>query len=392
MNPTSHSDNDLPMFDFGGMITPESFKDFLVWAARNNVSDIHIQGGNEIIIDRYGRKLKASPFRIADDVLSKILDAVFDAQMRANFRGGTPQDRPFQLDGDKNNRYGLKQGERLRFRVNALQATAAQMVSTSAVTMRVIPTDIPDLEKMDIEPELFEALLPHKGFGLVCGETGSGKSTLLAAIYRYCADVYPDRKITTAEDPIEYIIGRSDDVLPATQLQIGRDVSTYAEATRAALRRAPSVIGLAEMRDAETILAAILSALTGHLCLSTLHTDSPGETIPRMLAAIPYEIREATARDLLAVLQYVVVQRLLRTTDGKRQAVREYIIFDQPLRDALVGMKNTEWGYHINSIIRERQGRIADKAFRMFLDGRIDRAEMLSVVTPGELREMEKSV
>jgi ABC-type dipeptide/oligopeptide/nickel transport system ATPase component len=71
---------------------------------------------------------------------------------------------------------------------------------------------------MGIEPDLFEALLPHKGLGLVCGETGSGKSTLLAAIYRYCADHYPDRKITTAEDPVEYIIGRKGDVLPATQL------------------------------------------------------------------------------------------------------------------------------------------------------------------------------
>ncbi|MDW7571101.1 ATPase, T2SS/T4P/T4SS family, partial [Klebsiella pneumoniae] len=159
------------------------------------------------------------------------------------------------------------------------------------------------------------------------------KSTLLSAIYRYCANLFPDRKITTAEDPVEYIIGRKGDVLPATQLELGRDVATFAEAIRAALRRAPSIIGVGEMRDTETILAAVLSALLGHLCLSTLHTDSVGETIPRLLAGIPIEIREATARDVMGTMQYIIVQRLLRTTDGKRQAVREYLVFDQPLRN-----------------------------------------------------------
>lgn len=123
---------------------------------------------------------------------------------------------------------------------------------------------------------------------------------------------------------MEYIIGRKGDVLPATQLELGRDVATFAEAIRAALRRAPSIIGVGEMRDTETILAAVLSALLGHLCLSTLHTDSVGETIPRLLAGIPIEIREATARDVMGTMQYIIVQRLLRTTDGKRQAVREY--------------------------------------------------------------------
>lgn len=266
------------------------------------------------------------------------------------------------------------------------------MLTTCAMTQRVIPTAIPELEAMGIEPDLFEALLPHKGLGLVCGETGSGKSTLLAAIYRYCANLFPDRKITTAEDPVEYIIGRKGDVLPATQLELGRDVATFAEAIRAALRRAPSIIGVGEMRDTETILAAVLSALLGHLCLSTLHTDSVGETIPRLLAGIPIEIREATARDVMGTMQYIIVQRLLRTTDGKRQAVREYLVFDQPLRNEMAQVPYTEWGHLLNRKVREKKGRIADKAFTLLREGIIGRDEMLSVVSPAELREMEACV
>lgn len=387
MNPTSHSD--FEPYPFQGGINIESFKHFLVWAASQNVSDIHVQGGNQLVVSRHGRLLKASTFKLADDQLSKLVDGVFSPEVRAMIRGGVPQDRALQLDGDMHNRYGLARGERLRFRCNFVQATAGRMDSTTALTMRVIPTVIPDLETMEIEPDLFEALLPHKGLGLVGGETGSGKSTLLAAVYRYCANIYPDRKITTAEDPVEYIIALPTDVLPATQLQIRRDVSNYADALRAALRRAPSIIGVGEMRDLETMRSAIMAGQLGHLCLSTLHIHSPGEGISRMLAEFPYEIREAMARDLLGVLQYIVVQRLLRTTDGKRLAVREYIVIDDVLRDVLADMEHTRWGHHIDALIKQDRARIADKAFALYVAGRIDRTEMLTVIHPRQLREME---
>lgn len=383
--------SDFEPFDFKGALTTDSFKDFLTWTARNDVSDIHIQGGNPLVISRYGRLHRASPFRLADDRLSRLVDGVFDPEVRALVRRGLPQDRAYQLDGDTHGRYGLLRGERARFRCNIVQATAGMVDSTLALTLRVIPTQIPDLLQMGIEPDLLEAVLPHKGLGVVGGETGSGKTTLLAAIYRYCATHFPDRKITMAEDPIEYIIALASDILPATQLQIGKDVASFADAIRAALRRCPSIIGVGEMRDTETIQAAILAGLLGHLCLSTLHVYSPGEAVSRMLAAFPYEIREAMARDLLGVLQYVVVQRLLRTTDGRRQAVREYIVMDDALRDKLSSMPYTTWGHHIDGIVRAEKGRIADKAFALYATDRISRDEMLTVVPARTLRKMEVS-
>ncbi len=377
-------------YAFEDGLNVESLRYFFVWCARQSVSDIHIQGGNHLVVGHQGRLRQASPFVLADDTWSKLLDELFSPEIRSTVRGGRPLDRATQLDGDINQRYGLERGERLRFRCNFVQATAGRLDTTVALTMRIIPSDIPDLTQMGLEDELLEALLPPNGLGLIGGITGSGKSTLAAAIYRFCLDTDPDRKVTTIEDPIEFVLGRLGDVLLPTQLQILRDVATYAEGIRADLRRAPSIIGVGEMRDLETFQAALLAGQVGHFCLSTLHIHSPGEAIPRCLTMVPSEMREAAASDMLNVLQYVVVQKLLRTTDGKRQAVREYIIFDDALRAKLASMPYTEWGRHIDDIIRLEQRRFADQAWRMYQARRIDRRELLVAMSASQLRELER--
>lgn len=164
MNLTKPSD--FTLYDFKGVIDAETFKNFLVWASTKDVSDIHIQGGNQIVVSRYGRLLYASTLKLADDQLSMLVNEVFGPEVRAKIRGGNPQDRALQLDGDQQSRYGLTHGERIRFRCNFVQATAGRIDSTTAVTMRVIPTEIPNLEMMGLESDLFDALLPQ-GLGLV---------------------------------------------------------------------------------------------------------------------------------------------------------------------------------------------------------------------------------
>lgn len=377
-------------YEFRGGLDATTLRDFFVWCARQSVSDIHIQGGNHLVVGHHGRLRRASSFSLPDDTLSKLIDEVFTPEVRSTVQGGRPVDRALQLDGDMYQRYGLERGERLRFRCNFVQATAGRLDTTLALTMRVIPTEIPPLTGMRLEPQLFEALLPPSGLGLIGGITGSGKSTLLASIYRYCQDNDPDRKLTTIEDPIEFVLARSGDVLPATQLQIGRDVETYAEGIRADLRRAPSIIGVGEMRDLETFLAGVLAGQLGHLNLTTLHIHSPGEAIPRCLTMVPGEMREATARDLLGVLQFILVQKLLRTTDGKRVAVREYIVFDDALRAKLAEMPYTHWGQTIDGIIRLEQRRFADQAWELHQHGRIDHRELAGAMTVSQLHELER--
>jgi len=381
---------DFKPFDFSGGINDLSMREFFVWCAGQEVSDIHIQGGNHLVVDQHGRKRRASRFVLADDSLSKVMDDIFNPEVRSMVKGGTPVDRALQLDGDMYNRYGLERGERLRFRCNFVQATAGRLDTTMALTMRIIPSDIPDLTKMGIEADLFEALLPPNGLGILGGITGSGKSTLAAAAYRYCQITEPDRKITTIEDPIEFVLGRPEDILQPTQLQINRDVTGYGEGIRADLRRAPSIIGIGEMRDLETFQAGVLAGQLGHFNLTTLHIHSPGEAIPRCLSMVPTEMREATARDLLGVLQYIVVQKLLRTADGKRTAVREYIIFDDPLRAMLADMPYPKWGQYIDTIIRKEGRRIADQAWRFYQQGVIKQEELRMAMTAHQQRAFEQ--
>ena len=375
-------------FNFSSGLSADTLRSFMVWCARNHVSDIHLQGDNHFVVGRYGRLLRASPFSVADDTMSKLMDDIFSPEMRPKVRGGISIDRALQLDGDANNRWGLDRGERVRFRVNLLQGTAGRQ-KTIGWTMRVIPSEILPLEGMGLEPELMENILPEKGLALWGGITGSGKSTALASTYRYCLDTYPDRKVTTKEDPIEFILGRPNDVLPPLQSQVGEDIPDFATGIRADLRRAPSVMGVGEMRDRETIDAGIRAGQLGHLCLSTTHIDSPGEVFARLLMEFPHESRDAMAWALLGVLQYVVVQTLLRTTDGKRTAVREYIVIDHALREKLGGMPWSQWGAHVNSIIRLEKRRIVDQAWRLCVEGRIAPAELNMVMSPSQRREFE---
>ncbi|EME5107768.1 plasmid transfer ATPase TraJ [Salmonella enterica] len=377
----------FPSFDFHahGGITGDSLRAFLVHCSRNNVSDIFLQGGRPITVDLYGRKVRASEFRIEPPQLTRLMDDVFSEQIKGELKAGRGVDRPLQLSGDMYQRYGLERGEFLRFRCNFVQATIGDYDMVPALTLRTIPTKIPQLESLGLEEDLFPALLPHKGLGLVVGETGSGKSTLLAAIYQYCVQHDPDRKIVTAEDPIEFLLNFPEAVIMPEQSQIGRDVASFAEHLRLTLRRAPGVIGVGEIRDPETLNGAITNGQSGHLCLSTMHTNSPGETIPRALTLVPDEQKKAMAHNLLNNLQYVIAQRLLKTTDGKRQSVREYLVFDDDIRRELGRLEYPKWQDWIDNYLSERKARMSDKAWALFQSGRINEKELLTVISRYEI-------
>ena len=384
------SATELELYDFSNGLNADALRGFMVWCARNNVSDIHLQGDNHFVVGRYGRLLRASPFRVADDTMALLMDEVFSPELRPQVRGGVPADRAIQLDGDMTGRWGLNRGERIRFRVNLLQGSAGRQDSTIGWTLRVIPSEIPPLETLGLEPELMDNLLPAKGVGLWGGITGSGKSTSLASTYRHCLDTDPDRKVTTKEDPIEFILGRPGDVLPPLQSQVGKDIPDFATGIRADLRRAPSVMGVGEMRDLETIEAGIRAGQLGHLLLSTTHIHSPGEVFARLINEFPHESRDAMALSLLGVLQYVVVQTLLRTTDGKRVAVREFILFDYYLCEKLAGMPWSKWGQHVDGILRSEKRRIVDQAWQLYRAGRIPESELAMVMSPRQRREFEE--
>ena len=352
---------DFEPYPFSGVPTADELRTFMAWCATQQVSDIDIQGGSPLSVSRFGRRERASRMVLADDTMARLVDEVFGQDIRPQAIGGIPVDRAIQLDGDSQGRYGMQRGERVRFRCHFIQGSAGRQDRALSLTMRVIPSAIPSLDTLNIEPDLYAALLPKTGLGLVCGETGSGKSTLLAASYRHCQDRYPDRKIVTYEDPVEYILGRNDDLLPPHQAQVGRDVESFAAGLRSAMRRNPDLIGIGEIRDRETAEAAVAAGQSGHLCLGTVHTHSPGETIPRLLGLFPTEVREGMAAALLGVLRFILVQVLVRTRDGKRRAVREYIVIDDALRRRLGSLPYEQWGAQMDALLTQEKRRIQDQ-------------------------------
>lgn len=363
----------------------DEFRHFFAWCARHRVSDIEIIGGSPVSVKRFGRLARASACVLPSAIMTSLTDELFGREVLPRVLSGNPVDRTIQINGDAAGRYGLQRGERVRLRAHLIQGTAASEEKTLSVTMRVIPSGIPDILSMNIEPDLLAAMTSKNGLGFICGETGSGKSTLGAALYRYIQDYFPDRKIITYEDPVEYVLGRDDDLLPPHQAQIGRDVASFADGLRSAVRRNPDVIGIGEIRDTETADASVQAGNTGHMCIGTLHTKSPGDTFTRLLGLFPVQIRDAMARALLSLLQFILVQVLVRTTDGGLRAVREYIVFTDELRGKLAGIPHPEWERCLDEILRREKRRIRDQVTEMYINGDVSRSEAELYVPRGEL-------
>ena len=207
--------------------------------------------------------------------------------------------------------------KRTRFRVNVF----AQRGSYSIV-LRVIPNKIPTVEELGIPPQLNEIGNERNGIVLVTGPTGSGKSTTLAAIIN---KINQDKAIhiITIEDPIEYLHPHVKSTI--NQREVGADTQTFALALRAALRQAPKVILVGEMRDVETISIALEASETGHLVLSTLHTIDASKTIDRIVGVFPKNEERQVRTRFSQAFKWVISQRLVPKTGGGRVAICEIL-------------------------------------------------------------------
>ena len=204
---------------------------------------------------------------------------------------------------------------RTRFRVNIFY----QRGQISAV-LRVIPEGIPTIDQLALPAELKRVASLKNGIVLVTGPTGSGKSTTLAAIIDEINNVLPVH-VVTIEDPIEYF--HTSKRATINQREIGADAPNFATALRSALRQAPKVILVGEMRDLETIETAFEAAETGHLVLSTLHTIDASKTVDRVIGVFPKDQHQQVRVRFAQTFQYVVSQRLLPKPEGGRIAAIE---------------------------------------------------------------------
>ena len=192
-----------------------------------------------------------------------------------------------------------------------------------AVVIRFIPTEIPPLESLNVPPILADLIMEKRGLLLMVGATGAGKSTTLAAML--------DRRnatslghILTIEDPVEFLFTNKKSVV--NQREVGSDTQSLQIALKNALRQAPDVILIGEIRDRETMSAAIAYAQSGHLCLATMHANNSYQALNRILSFYPVEVRNTMLGDLGAALKAIVSQRLLRKVDGHRAPAVEVML------------------------------------------------------------------
>ncbi|MEW6556716.1 MAG: type IV pilus twitching motility protein PilT [Elusimicrobiota bacterium] len=203
---------------------------------------------------------------------------------------------------------------------------------------RTIPTKIPTLEDLNLPPVLKEVASNKQGLILVTGPTGSGKSTTQSAIINYINDSFK-KNIITIEDPIEYI--HTDKKSIINQREIGVDTNTFATALKSALRQDPDIILVGEMRDPETISTAITAAETGHLVISTLHTNDTKQTIDRIIDTFPAEQQSQIRFQLSLFLIAVIAQRLIKRKDGSGMVAVLEIMVNTPFIRSLIADNKT---------------------------------------------------
>jgi twitching motility protein PilU len=210
-----------------------------------------------------------------------------------------------------------------RYRVNVF----VQQHSVGMV-IRTIPTEIPTIEQFGLPETFKDVVMAKRGMVLMVGATGCGKSTSLAAMINH-RNRSSAGHIITVEDPVEFVHQSQKSLV--THRDVGIDTHTWHHALKNTFRQAPDVILIGEIRDAETMELAIIFAETGHLCLSTLHSNSASQTLDRIVNFFPDSRRAQLLMDLSSNLKAIISQRLVRTADGKRRIAALEILLNTPI-------------------------------------------------------------
>src|SRR5476651_2006645 len=280
--------------------------DLLDLMVDQNASDLHLQVGQPPTLRLSGSMTPIDGPALTPNDTEKLMQSI------------TPDGHVSSVKLNGGADFGFAFGEKARFRVSVMKAKG-----NYGMVLRQIPNKFYGLRDIGIPDKIRELLYRPRGLFLVTGPTGSGKSTTLASMINYVNE-NRDGHIITIEDPIEYYHNHKRCVV--TQREIGVDVPSFAEAIRRALRQDPDIILVGEMRDLETIEAAISAAETGHLVFGTLHTNSAPKTVDRIIDAFPANMKEMIRMQLSTSLIAVVSQVLCKKIGGGRVARSEIMI------------------------------------------------------------------
>jgi twitching motility protein PilT len=261
-----------------------------------NATDIHLQAGLPPVYRVQKRLVQKGGTRLGPQEMEELVFSLMTDQQKRLFREKLDYDFSCSVPG------------RARFRVNAFRQR-----DSVAAALRRIPFEIPSFESLGLPASLADLTQLRRGFVLITGAAGHGKSTTLAALIDR---INTERQlhVVTIEDPIEYLFVHKQSVV--VQRELGTDVGSFAGGLRAVLREDPDVVFVGEMRDFQTIEAALTAAETGHLVFSTLHTKTPAQGIDRIVDVFPPHQQSQVRVQLANVLHAIVTQQLLVRGDG----------------------------------------------------------------------------
>lgn len=282
-----------------------TLEDLLRLMVQHAASDLYLTAGLPPTYRIEGSVRRAGSVALEKRHLETLAAGVMNDQQRKEF------------DRDLEQNLALEYPEIGRFRVNVFRQRGA-----TGMVIRRIRADILTLDQLQLPPQIKRILEAKRGLVLVVGATGSGKSTTLAAMIDYWNSTYPGH-ILTIEDPVEFLHDHKRAVV--SQREVGMDTHSFAHALRNALRQAPDVILIGEIRDTETMEAAVSFAETGHLCLGTLHATNSNQAMERILNFFPIERHPQILMQLSLNLRAVISQRLVPALDGTRAAAVEIL-------------------------------------------------------------------
>jgi twitching motility protein PilT len=335
-------------------------------------SDLHLTVGSPPVVRLHGRlrQLNTPPLTPADTVALMKSIASERCQQELAEQGGSD--------------FGFGFGDRGRFRVSIFKQRG-----NVGLVLRLIPSRFLSFEEIGLPPAIKNICLRPRGLVLVTGPTGSGKTTTLATMVDFI-NSETDRHILTIEDPIEYYHAHKKSLV--NQREVGVDVETFHEALRRGLRQDPDTILLGEMRDLETISAAITAAETGHLVFGTLHTTGAAETINRIVDAYPTNQQDQIRTQLSTALVCVISQVLLPTPDGKgRMAAFEIMIVTPAISHLIRENKVHRIDSEIQTGAKLGMQLLDDHLFRLFVGKKLRYQEMIETArNPTEVQKRVK--
>lgn len=306
-----------------------SINELLIFCSRQNASDITIQTGEVVFGEIYGKLYRMTRRELSNNEVGEIINLIYGPNGTTQILSGVEVDTHYEIRPSRSERY--------RFRINA---TGCMVEGRDAIqiTARTIPNEPPNLSALNLPQKILDAIDPDQGVVYVTGATGSGKSTLLASIIKEIVEREEGhRKVLTYESPIEFVYDAVEKPTSiVSQSEIPRHLPNFAAGVRNALRRKPRLILVGESRDQETMSAVLEAALTGHPVYTTLHSNGVAETVRRLVTTFPAEERHGRTIDLLETMRLVIWQKLVPSVDGKRIALREYLVFNEEVRDQLL--------------------------------------------------------